>query len=69
NAYVVALLVYMNISNTFNVADIHEYQADETLYQDENLGSSSSEVEETDVGRLRVSKKKLCMSNNSNPTY
>ncbi|MCI60424.1 hypothetical protein A2U01_0081680, partial [Trifolium medium] len=24
----------------------------ETLYQDENSGSSSSEVEETDVGRL-----------------
>lgn len=25
NAYVVALLDFMNISNTFNVADIHEY--------------------------------------------
>lgn len=47
-----ALLDSMNISNTFNVADIHEYQADKTLYQEENLGSSSSKVEETDVGRL-----------------
>lgn len=42
----------MNIYNTFNVADIHEYQADEVLYPDENLGTSSSEVEETDVGRI-----------------
>ncbi|KAG2282923.1 hypothetical protein Bca52824_054143 [Brassica carinata] len=52
NAYVVALPESMNISNTFNVADIHEYQADEILYPDENLGTSSSEVEETDVGRI-----------------
>ena len=52
NVYVVALPESMNISNTFNVADIHEYQAYEILYPDDNLGTSSSEVEETDVKRI-----------------
>lgn len=52
NAYVVALPDDMNISNTFNVADIYEYQEDAALYHDENSGSSSSGVEETDVARL-----------------
>ena len=48
----VALPDDMNISNTFNVADIHEYHADEALYDNTNLGSNSLEVKETDVGRL-----------------
>ncbi|KAI5435284.1 hypothetical protein KIW84_021920 [Lathyrus oleraceus] len=51
-AYVVALPDSMNISNTFNVAKIHEYQENEALYEEEKLGSSSSEVEKTGVGRL-----------------
>ncbi|MCI55682.1 putative Ty3-gypsy-like retroelement pol polyprotein, partial [Trifolium medium] len=42
----------MNISNTFNVPDIYEYHTDKVLYQDKNSGSSSSEMEETDVGKL-----------------
>lgn len=40
----------MNISNTFNMVDIHKYHADEVLYPKENLGTSSLEVEETNVG-------------------
>lgn len=44
----------MNISNTLNVVDIHEYQVDEDLYQEENSGSSSLEAEETYVRRLVV---------------
>jgi hypothetical protein len=49
---VVGLPDSTNIFNTFNIANIHEYQADESLYQDEN--SSSSEVEENDWISVRI---------------
>lgn len=52
NSYMVALPYSMNISNTFNVVDIHVYQADKDFYQEENSGSGSLEVNERDVGRL-----------------
>lgn len=51
NAYVVALPDSFHISNTFNVADLYDYYADD-LPLEENSGSSSSEVEETDTDRL-----------------
>ncbi|KAI5446296.1 hypothetical protein KIW84_014222 [Lathyrus oleraceus] len=35
---------------TYNKLQPHNY--DKTLYQEEDLGSSSSKMEETDVGRL-----------------
>lgn len=34
NAYVVALPNFINISYTFNVVGIHEYQADTAIYQE-----------------------------------
>ncbi|KAI5437656.1 hypothetical protein KIW84_023683 [Lathyrus oleraceus] len=52
-AYVVVLPNFMNIFNTFNVAGIHEYQANETLYQEEKSGLSSLEVDGTDLGSSR----------------
>ena len=52
NTYVGALPNSMNISNTFNVADIYEHQGDEALYKNEILGSSSLEMKKTNVGRL-----------------
>ena len=52
NTYAVTLPDFVNISNTFNVADIHEYHADEIIYQDKNSRSRSLEVEETDVDKL-----------------
>lgn len=44
NAYVADLPDSMNISNTFNVIDIHEYRADKNFHQEDNSGSSYSEV-------------------------
>lgn len=60
NSYMVALLDSMNISNTFNVVDIHAYQADEALYQEYNSGLSSSEANETDVGWPKTKFNILC---------
>ncbi|KAL6129099.1 hypothetical protein ACLB2K_072452 [Fragaria x ananassa] len=55
NAYVVALPSSWGISNTFNVADLHEFRGDESLYPDGvNSGSSSSPEEETDVEQMTL---------------
>lgn len=39
NAYVVALSVEINISNTCNVADIYEYYEEDVIYEDTNSRS------------------------------
>ncbi|WVZ80346.1 hypothetical protein U9M48_027830 [Paspalum notatum var. saurae] len=49
NAYVVDLPREMNISNTFNVADLSLYHPKQALYED-NLRSSSNQIGENDEG-------------------
>ncbi|KAI5329220.1 hypothetical protein L3X38_028617 [Prunus dulcis] len=49
NAYVVDLRYSISISSTFNVADLHEFHDDESIYYDDNSGSSSLEVEGIDA--------------------
>jgi hypothetical protein len=49
NAYVVDLLREMNISNTFDVADISLYHREQALYE-ENSRSSLNQVGENDEG-------------------
>ncbi|CAL2227668.1 unnamed protein product [Prunus armeniaca] len=49
NAYIVDLRSSMEISSTFNAADLYAFHEDDLLYLKDNSGSSSSEVEGTDV--------------------
>lgn len=50
-SYLESLPDSTRISRTFNVADLHAFNDDESFHLDDNLGSSSSEVK-TDVEQL-----------------
>ena len=53
NAYVLKLPPDMQISSTFNVADLYKYfPPDAAPFFIENSGSNSSAVEDTDAGAL-----------------
>ncbi|KAL6211751.1 hypothetical protein ACLB2K_016974 [Fragaria x ananassa] len=65
NAYVIDLPASMGISNSFNVADLHEFHEDDFFSGDNNLGLSSSEVEETDVEQIAIEIEKQMDRNKS----
>ncbi|KAI5323102.1 hypothetical protein L3X38_032174 [Prunus dulcis] len=55
NAYVADFPPSMEISSTFNVADLHAFNKDDMLYLEDNSGSNSFEVEATDVEHMAES--------------
>ena len=52
NAYIIELPQHFGISNTFNVSDLYEYYAENSL----NSGTSSFEGEAPDVGHTSTNR-------------